>query len=109
MDSFGNLAMELGNLNENFGIVDLGLDKREGVLFSSTARQHSWEQHLDNEFREFGKVDNDFGKWEMDFSKLEVDFGRLEEDFGMREEDYLVDQLDKSSEKVENNLGNGSM
>ena len=34
MDLFGNLAIELGNSEEDFGTVDLGLDKHEGVLGS---------------------------------------------------------------------------
>ena len=38
MDLFGNLAIELGNSEEDFGTVDLGLDKHEGLLGSSTAR-----------------------------------------------------------------------
>ena len=38
MDLFGSLAMELGNSEEDFGIVELGLDKQEQVLSSSTAR-----------------------------------------------------------------------
>ena len=38
MGSFGSLVMELGNSEENFGIVELGLDKQEGVLGSSTVR-----------------------------------------------------------------------
>ena len=36
MDLFGNLSMELGNSEEDFGIVELGLDKQDGVLGSST-------------------------------------------------------------------------
>ena len=38
MDLSGSLVMELGNLEGNFGIVEVGLDKQEGVLSSSTAR-----------------------------------------------------------------------
>ena len=38
MDLFGNLAMDLGNLEWNFGIMELGLDKKEGVLGSSVVR-----------------------------------------------------------------------
>ena len=34
MDLFGSLAMELGNLKGNFGIVDLGLDKHEGCYIA---------------------------------------------------------------------------
>ena len=38
MDLSGSLVMEIGNLEGNFGIVEVGLDKQEGVLGSSTAR-----------------------------------------------------------------------
>ena len=34
-DLFGSLAMGLDNFKENFGIVELGIDKLEGVLGSS--------------------------------------------------------------------------
>ena len=47
--------------------------------------------------------------WEMDFGKLEVDFGKWDMDFGKWEVDYFSDQPDKSFEKVENDLGSGSM
>ena len=60
MDLFSSLAMELGNSEMNFGIVELGLDKQEGALCSSTARYHSWEQHLDNKETKFGKVEDNF-------------------------------------------------
>ena len=66
MDLFGNLAMDLGNSKENFGIVELGFDEQEGVLGSSTARQHSWERRPSREM-EFGRVDDDLGKREMNF------------------------------------------
>ena len=36
IDFFGNLAMEIGNSEEDFGTVKLGLDKQEGVLGRST-------------------------------------------------------------------------
>ena len=45
MDLFGNLEMDLGNSEENFGIVELGFDEQEGVLGSSTVRYRSWETH----------------------------------------------------------------
>ena len=38
MDLFGSFAMELGNLEGDFCIVELGLDKQEGFLGSSTIR-----------------------------------------------------------------------
>ena len=34
MDLFGNFAMEIGNSEEDFCTVDIGLDKLEGVLGS---------------------------------------------------------------------------
>ena len=37
MDLLGSLVIERDNLQGNFGIVDLGFDKQEGVLCSSTA------------------------------------------------------------------------
>ena len=82
IDLFDNLVMELGNLEENFCIVELGLDKQEGVLGSLTVRHHSWEQHPGREM-EFGRVEDDLGKWEMDFGNCGVDFdirelGRLD-------------------------------
>ena len=60
MDLFGSFAMDLGNLEGDFCIVELGLDKQEGALCSSTARYHSWEQHLDNKETKFGKVEDNF-------------------------------------------------
>lgn len=41
---FGSLAMELPNLEGDFGIVVFGLDRLDGVLGSSTVYWHSWEQ-----------------------------------------------------------------
>ena len=38
MDLFGNLVMGLGNSEVDFVKVDLGLDKQERVLGSSTVR-----------------------------------------------------------------------
>ena len=38
MDLFGSLAMDLGNSEEEFCTVELGLDKEERVLDSLTVR-----------------------------------------------------------------------
>ena len=75
-DLFGNLSMELGNSEKYFGRVELGLDRLEGVLYSSTAHWHSWEQHFGRLVMEFGKVEEYFGKQKVDFGNLEGYFGR---------------------------------
>ena len=60
MGLFGNLAIELGSSVGDFGIMELGLDKWEGVLDSSTVHWHSWKQYSDREM-ESGKVEGNLG------------------------------------------------
>ena len=70
-DLFDNLRMPLVNSEGYFGRVELGLDRLEGVLYSSTAHWHSWEQHFGRLVMEFGKVEENFCKREMDFGNSE--------------------------------------
>lgn len=73
MDMFGSLAIEFNDSVGNFGVVEHGLDKQEGVLDMMNAHYNSWERNPCKEM-EFGKGGGDLGKLEMDFGDLGVDF-----------------------------------
>ena len=66
MGLFGNLAMELGNSEGDFCIMDPGLDKWAGVLGSSTVHWHSLKQYSNREM-EFCKIEGNLGTWEKNF------------------------------------------
>ena len=113
MDLSGSLVMELGNLEGNFGIVEVGLDKQEGVLSSSTARQRSQEQHPGREIK-FDKVEGDLGKQETDFGNLGVDFGIVElgrldkwRQHSNYKDDFIAcSKIGRTLGKARNDLGN---